>query len=84
MTQSFLSISCFFVLFQGINYLHNEAPVKVIHRDLKSKNGKCDICFRIGSNCVIMITITIQRIVQNLRDDTSCKAICQVTSYKIN
>lgn len=22
----------------GINYLHNEAPVKVIHRDLKSKN----------------------------------------------
>jgi len=24
----------------GMNYLHNEAPVKVIHRDLKSKNGK--------------------------------------------
>jgi len=23
----------------GMNYLHNEAPVKVIHRDLKSKNG---------------------------------------------
>ena len=29
-----------FFLNQGINYLHNEAPVKVIHRDLKSKNGK--------------------------------------------
>jgi len=24
----------------GMNYLHNEAPIKVIHRDLKSKNGK--------------------------------------------
>jgi len=23
-----------------MNYLHNEAPVKVIHRDLKSNNGK--------------------------------------------
>ena len=23
----------------GMNYLHAEAPVKVIHRDLKSKNG---------------------------------------------
>ncbi|KAL3831637.1 hypothetical protein ACJMK2_023365 [Sinanodonta woodiana] len=25
---------------RGMNYLHCEAPVKVIHRDLKSKNGK--------------------------------------------
>ena len=24
----------------GMNYLHEEAPVTVIHRDLKSKNGK--------------------------------------------
>ena len=24
--------------FLGMNYLHEEAPVKVIHRDLKSKN----------------------------------------------
>ena len=23
----------------GMNYLHCEAPVKVVHRDLKSKNG---------------------------------------------
>lgn len=23
----------------GMNYLHNEAPTKIIHRDLKSKNG---------------------------------------------
>ena len=23
----------------GMNYLHEEAPIKVIHRDLKSKNG---------------------------------------------
>lgn len=23
----------------GMHYLHKEAPVKVIHRDLKSKNG---------------------------------------------
>ncbi|KAL5007152.1 hypothetical protein ScPMuIL_015958 [Solemya velum] len=34
----------------GMNYLHKEAPVKVIHRDLKSKNvvisnpGVCKIC----------------------------------------
>ena len=26
--------------FQGMNYLHDEAPVSIIHRDLKSKNGK--------------------------------------------
>lgn len=24
----------------GMHYLHMEAPVKVIHRDLKSRNGK--------------------------------------------
>ena len=24
----------------GMNYLHEEAPVKIIHRDLKSTNGK--------------------------------------------
>ncbi|XP_062588420.1 mitogen-activated protein kinase kinase kinase 20-like [Saccostrea cucullata] len=35
---------------QGMNYLHNEAPMKIIHRDLKSKNvvisvqGVCKIC----------------------------------------
>ncbi|XP_048755168.2 mitogen-activated protein kinase kinase kinase 20-like [Ostrea edulis] len=35
---------------QGMNYLHNEAPVKIIHRDLKSKNvvisvqNVCKIC----------------------------------------
>ena len=45
---------CFFVLIQGINYLHNEAPVKVIHRDLKSKNGKDSICSSIGSNCLMI------------------------------
>ncbi|KAF7222758.1 serine/threonine-protein kinase 26-like, partial [Nothobranchius furzeri] len=32
---------------KGIHYLHAEAPVKVIHRDLKSRNGKsrldCDL-----------------------------------------
>jgi len=27
-----------------MNYLHNEAPIKVIHRDLKSKNGKIMSC----------------------------------------
>lgn len=27
------------VIISGMNYLHREAPVKVIHRDLKSKNG---------------------------------------------
>ena len=25
----------------GMNYLHYEAPFKIIHRDLKSKNGRC-------------------------------------------
>ncbi len=24
---------------QGMNYLHYEAPIPVIHRDLKSRNG---------------------------------------------
>ena len=37
--QSFL-LFLIYLLYKGINYLHNEAPVKVIHRDLKSKNGK--------------------------------------------
>ena len=50
----FFLFVCFFVLIQGINYLHNEAPVKVIHRDLKSKNGKGSICSRIGSNCLMI------------------------------
>lgn len=27
------------VLAAGMHYLHSEAPVKVIHRDLKSRNG---------------------------------------------
>ena len=27
----------------GLNYLHMEAPAPVIHRDLKSKNGKFQI-----------------------------------------
>ena len=29
----------------GMHYLHREAPVKVIHRDLKSQNGTfgCDV-----------------------------------------
>lgn len=30
----------FFSCHVGMNYLHYEAPVTVIHRDLKSKNGK--------------------------------------------
>lgn len=25
---------------EGMNYLHNDAPISVIHRDLKSSNGK--------------------------------------------
>jgi len=31
------TVICFPV---GMHYLHAEAPVKVIHRDLKSRNGK--------------------------------------------
>lgn len=29
-----------FLLTKGMHYLHMEAPVKVIHRDLKSRNGE--------------------------------------------
>ena len=29
-----------FLILSGMNYLHYEAPVPVIHRDLKSKNGE--------------------------------------------
>ena len=28
----------------GMHYLHAEAPIKVIHRDLKSRNGKIRFC----------------------------------------
>ncbi|KAJ8881886.1 hypothetical protein PR048_018372 [Dryococelus australis] len=27
---------------RGMNYLHNGAPISLIHRDLKSSNGKCN------------------------------------------
>lgn len=27
----------------GMNYLHYEAPIPVIHRDLKSKNGETEL-----------------------------------------
>ena len=33
---------------------------------------------------LVLITSVIIRIDQNVRDDTLCKAICQVTSYKVN
>ena len=26
---------------RGMNYLHNQAPITLIHRDLKSSNGEC-------------------------------------------
>ena len=48
-------ISCF----SGISYLHNEAPVKVIHRDLKSKNGK--ILIVLTKNCFHIINVVFQK-----------------------
>ena len=36
----FCQVTYFFI---GISYLHNEAPFKIIHRDLKSKNGESQI-----------------------------------------
>lgn len=30
---------------RGMNYLHNGAPISLIHRDLKSSNGKCKFTF---------------------------------------
>lgn len=26
---------------RGMDYLHNSAPISLIHRDLKSSNGEC-------------------------------------------
>lgn len=37
--QWMLSNIIYFIFYLGMHYLHKEAPVKVIHRDLKSKNG---------------------------------------------
>lgn len=35
----------------GMNYLHREAPIKVIHRDLKSKNGYCCLSSQRNRHC---------------------------------
>lgn len=36
--QQLILVICVFAV--GLHYLHSEAPIKVIHRDLKSRNGK--------------------------------------------
>lgn len=36
--QQLILVICVFAV--GMHYLHSEAPIKVIHRDLKSRNGK--------------------------------------------
>uniref|UniRef100_A0A8B9HHZ0 Sterile alpha motif and leucine zipper containing kinase AZK n=1 Tax=Astyanax mexicanus TaxID=7994 RepID=A0A8B9HHZ0_ASTMX len=36
---------------KGIHYLHAEAPVKVIHRDLKSRNGNVNNCLTLHQIC---------------------------------
>jgi hypothetical protein len=76
-----------------MNYLHAEAPVKVIHRDLKSKNGKwickyfvktwCkNACLRSERVTTLfnMLLCFVYRILVVVTKDL----ICKVIAYYIN
>ena len=40
---------------RGMNYLHHGAPISLVHRDLKSANGKILISTKLRSHCKIQI-----------------------------
>lgn len=45
MLKNYINRPFFLLVWKGMHYLHMEAPVKVIHRDLKSRNGNVVISF---------------------------------------
>ena len=53
------SFTCEYAL-SGMNYLHNEAPMKIIHRDLKSKNGEAGFP---SSLCIVIFNLVLQSLV---------------------
>ncbi|XP_065839604.1 mitogen-activated protein kinase kinase kinase 20-like isoform X2 [Oscarella lobularis] len=78
----------------GVNYLHNEAPIKVIHRDLKSKNvviaedmtvKLCDFgCSRVLANTTRMsLAGTFPWMAPEIIQQNPVSEKCDVFSYGV-